>query len=268
MALTVYAEGNGFFHKGSGGKGVTPGDVCLSPPPPPTGPMPVPYVNALSASDLSKGSKTVKINGEPTALEDQSEISTSTGNEGGTQGGNVVTHKTKGKGGFKTWSFIVKVEGKGVCCHSDVVGQNCASGPVGIVDPSAITEFLTGLPPEYLGKPCPPGKQRAPKTKTTRGQRKSVRGGPCWSCGIETNKGVYKSGKKFDKKDRFVADHQPPQSSAWAMGGCHDEDKFNEWKKSKEAVKPQCTNCSNSQGNIMKGEQGRSTLEYLALGWP
>ena len=41
--------------------GVAPGDVCLSPPPPPTGPVPVPYVNMLSASDLTKGSKSVKI---------------------------------------------------------------------------------------------------------------------------------------------------------------------------------------------------------------
>src|SRR5664279_2266647 len=101
MSCTVFANGNGLFHKGSGGKGVAQPDVCLSPPPPPAGPVPVPYVNSLSASDLADGSKTVKIQGEPTALEDQSNIATSTGDEGGTQGGNVVTHKTKGKGYFK-----------------------------------------------------------------------------------------------------------------------------------------------------------------------
>lgn len=39
MGLSVFAENLGLFHKGSGGKGVAPGDVCLSPPPPPTGPM-------------------------------------------------------------------------------------------------------------------------------------------------------------------------------------------------------------------------------------
>src|SRR5262245_53094998 len=114
MGLTVFAEKMGFFHKGSSGKGIAPADVCLSPPPPPAGPIPVPYVNVLSAPDLSKGSKTVKIDGEETALEDSSEVSTSTGDEAGTQGGNVITHKTKGKGSFTLWSFVVKVEGKGV----------------------------------------------------------------------------------------------------------------------------------------------------------
>src|SRR5687768_7007249 len=110
MSCTVFANSNGLFHKGSGGKGVAAADVCLSPPPPPAGPVPVPYVNSLSAADLADGSKTVKIQSEPTALEDQSNISTSTGNEAGTQGGSVITHKTKGKGYFTTWSHDVKIE--------------------------------------------------------------------------------------------------------------------------------------------------------------
>ena len=63
MSLTVFAENMGLFHKNSGGKGIAPADVCLSPPPPPSGPVPVPYVNTLQASDLTKGSKTVKIDG-------------------------------------------------------------------------------------------------------------------------------------------------------------------------------------------------------------
>ena len=78
MGLTVYAEGMGLFHKGSGGRGVAPGDVCLTPPPPPAGPLPIPYVNMCSASDLDKGSSTVLVDDEPTALEDASNISTST----------------------------------------------------------------------------------------------------------------------------------------------------------------------------------------------
>jgi uncharacterized Zn-binding protein involved in type VI secretion len=125
MSCTVFAENMGLFHKGSGGKGVAPADVCLSPPPPPGGPQPVPYVNNLSASDLANGSQTVKIQGEPTSLEDSSFIALSTGDEGGVQGGNVVTHRIKGKGYFKLWSFTVKVEGKGVCRHGDMMGQNC-----------------------------------------------------------------------------------------------------------------------------------------------
>jgi hypothetical protein len=52
------------------------------------------------------------------------------------------------------------------------------------------------------------------------------------------------------------------------MGGCHNEAKFNEWKKSNEAVKPHCTTCSNNQGQVMRDNQGKSVLEYLALSWP
>ena len=126
MGLTVFAENMGLFHKGSGGKAVAPGDVCLTPPPPPAGPLPVPYVNNVSAGDLAKGSKTVKVDGEETALEDASEVTTSVGNEPATQGGNVITHKTKGKGYFTLWSHTVKIEGKGVCRHGDPMGQNAA----------------------------------------------------------------------------------------------------------------------------------------------
>ncbi len=268
MPLTVYAEGLGLFHKGSNGTGVAAGDVCLSPPPPPTGPVPVPYVNMVQASDLADGSKKVTIDGEPTALSDKSSIATSTGDEAGTQGGNVITHKTKGKAYFATWSMTVTVEGEGVCRHSDLLGQNCASKPFGIIDPSAITRILPSIPPSKLGQPCPPGKEEAPATKTNTAQRESVRGGPCWSCGATVNKGVYKSGRAFNKKDRFVADHQPPQSAVWAMGGCHDEKAFNQWKQSTDAVVPHCTTCSNSQGTVMRGAQGKSVLEYLALAWP
>ena len=74
MGITVFANGQGFFHKGSGGSGKAFPDVCLSPPPPPAGPLPIPYPNNLTASDLADGSKTVKIDGEPTALEDASYV--------------------------------------------------------------------------------------------------------------------------------------------------------------------------------------------------
>src|SRR5262249_28496181 len=143
MAITVYNEGAGLFHKGSPGKGIAPADVCLTPPPPPAGPVPVPYVNTLIASDLANGSQSVQIDGNPTALEDQSYVSTSAGDEPGTQGGNVITHKTKGKGYFKIWSFTMQIEGKGVCRHGDTMGQNCASSPPGCIDMKALVDFTT-----------------------------------------------------------------------------------------------------------------------------
>lgn len=137
MALTVFAEKMGFFHKGSGGIGVAPLDVCLSPPP---GPVPIPYTNVLFAKDLIKGSKTVRIDGEPTFLEDVSETSTSIGDEGGTLGGSVVTGVILGKGYFMVWSMTVQIEGLGVCRHGDMMGQNSASSPPSSIDAAAVSK--------------------------------------------------------------------------------------------------------------------------------
>lgn len=241
MGLTVYAEGMGLFHKASGGTAVAPGDVCLSPPPPPAGPVPVPYVNNLSASDLAKGSKTVKIDGEETALEDQSEVATSMGDEAGTQGGNVVTHKTKGKGSFSLWSFTVKIEGKGVCRHGDPMGQNSASTPYGCVDMQAITAFQTLAP--HTG-PCPPYPQPRPKGwGPTPAQRTALAGRQeaCWRAPCTAL--------------ATVPDHQPPLVAAWAMGGCHMPPKdFEAWASSPAAVpRGHCLAHSRSQGGHMSG---------------
>ena len=137
MALTVFAEKMGFFHKGSGGFGVAPLDVCLSPPP---GPVPIPYTNVLFAKDLIKGSKTVRIDGEPTFLEDVSETWTSIGDEGGTLGGSVVTGVILGKGFFMVWSMTVQIEGLGVCRHGDMMGQNSASAPPSSIDAAAVSQ--------------------------------------------------------------------------------------------------------------------------------
>jgi hypothetical protein len=239
MGNTVYAQGMGFFHKGSGGKGVAPGDVCLSPPPPPTGPAPVPYVNTLKASDLAKGSKTVKIQGNPTALEDVSYLNTSTGDEGGTQGGNVVTHKTKGKGYFKSWSSVVKVEGKGVCVHGGLMGQNCASPPVGAVDPSAIVNFRNKFP---VGKPCARHYQRKGSYGPTAAQTAHIWDKPCWV--------ILANGTQCGKPGR-TADHQPPLVIAWYRGGCHKSSDFKDWARKNSAVKPQCSD--HSMNNPQKG---------------
>lgn len=240
MGLTVYAENMGFFHKGSGGKGVAPGDVCLTPPPPPAGPLPVPYVNMLSAGDLTKGSKTVKIDGEPTALESDSEVSTSTGDEPGTQGGNVVTHKTKGKGFFQSWSFTVKVEGKGVCVHGGLMGQNSGSMPAGCMDPTAMTSFTATL--ANTG-PCHRHYRRRSYGPTP-DQTAFILGKPCW---------VVENGVQCGKPGA-TADHQPPLLFAWYAGGCHmGHTGFRAWATaaSDDTVKPQCA--GHSSNNVQKG---------------
>ncbi|MEI8720155.1 MULTISPECIES: PAAR-like domain-containing protein [unclassified Mesorhizobium] len=242
MGLTVFAESMGFFHKGSGGKGIAPGDVCLSPPPPPAGPVPVPYVNMLQASDLIKGSKSVKIDGEPTALENASEIMMSSGDEGGVQGGNVVTHKIKGKGFFMLWSFLVKVEGKGVGRHGDPMGQAAASAPAGACDMSALVRFKRRK--AFSGKKkCSRHYERAGKGYgPTTTQTAHIQGKPCWVIG-PTGARCGKPGK--------TADHQPPIVIAWYKGGCRNGAAFKRWAVSNAAVQPQCAN--HSLNNVQKG---------------
>ena len=242
MGLTVFAEGMGLFHKGSGGKAVAPGDVCLTPPPPPGGPLPVPYVNNVSAGDLTKGSKSVKVDGEETALEDQSEVSTSVGDEPGNQGGNVVTHKTKGKGYFAVWSQTVKIEGRGVCRHGDQMGQNAASTPYGVVDMAAITSFNAA---HGSDQPCPPYPRPRPSAwGPTPAQKAALAANPqpCWRAPCTAQ--------------ATVPDHQPPLVVAWAMGGCHmPRAAFDTWASSQQAVpRGHCLRHSMSQGGHMSGQ--------------
>jgi hypothetical protein len=176
MALTVFAEKMGFFHKGSGGFGVAPLDVCLSPPP---GPVPIPYTNVLFAKDLIKGSKTVRIDGEPTFLEDYSETSTSIGDEGGTLGGSVITGVILGKGYFMVWSMTVQIEGMGVCRHGDMMGQNSASSPPSSIDAAAVNQPIVVTAPV----PGPVAARRAAAAKvydaTGPGGPAPVKAKPC-----------------------------------------------------------------------------------------
>ncbi|QKC86590.1 PAAR-like domain-containing protein [Mesorhizobium sp. NZP2077] len=259
MGLSVYAEKMGFFHKGSNGQGIAPGDVCLSPPSPPAGPVPVPYVNMLSSSDLTKGTKSVKIDGEPTAIENASEISTSTGNEPATQGlgAGVITHQIKGKGVFKLWSFTVKAEGKGVDRHGDTMDQNTASDPPpNCVNPAAFNKFLATLTTDQKTTKCAVKYDRvAHRPKRTDDQSAKVNGKACWQC-KKTRRGRYSklvpTPPNDEMKQEMVHDHQPPLCVAWEMGGCNMEkspDAFLAHFSTPESVKPHCGRCSTSQGS-------------------
>lgn len=280
MGCTVFAENMGFFHRGSGGKGVAPGDVCLTPPPPPGGPVPVPYVNVLQAADLTRGSLTVTIDGEPTALEDQSQVATSSGDEAGNQGGGVVTHQTKGKGSFKSWCFSVKVEGKGVCCHGHLMNQNTASDPPNCIDAAAVVSFRAFLG-DKAGEPCPPYDRDTHSPAITAEQDEAVKGKTCWECARQQAAGeipvtvdpddpaifgnwlrnereyLTRRDGAYAARDReaMTPDHQPPLCVAWAMGGCHIEPTdgtptgFQKKMASTDMVKPHCRRHSNSQGS-------------------
>ncbi len=120
MGSNVFANGMGIAHQGSGDTSTVGPDVCKTPTP--GGTVPVPYTNMAQSATLSEGSKTVKINGQSVAIKGCS-YSVSTGDEAGSAGG-VVSGKTKGKAQFVSFSFDVKIEGKNVCRHGDLMSHN------------------------------------------------------------------------------------------------------------------------------------------------
>lgn len=121
MGSNVFANGRGIAHKGSGDSSTVGPDVCKTPAPP-GAPVPVPYVNTAKSADLIDASKTVFINGQPAAVKGCS-YAVSTGDEPGSAGG-VASGTTKGKAQFVSFSFDVKIEGKNVCRHGDLMTHN------------------------------------------------------------------------------------------------------------------------------------------------
>lgn len=126
MGVTVGVNNRTVVHKSSGGITIAAPDVCKTPSP--AGPIPIPYPNIAKSGDTAKGSKKVKMDGNPIMLKD-SNFSTSVGDEAGTAGGGVASNTTKGKAEFVNYSFDVKVEGKNVPRQLDPMIHNKQSAP-------------------------------------------------------------------------------------------------------------------------------------------
>lgn len=124
MAATINVNKRTVVHKSSDGIATAFPDVCKTPSP--GGPIPIPYPNIAMSKDTAKGSKNVSMDGNPIMLKD-SNFATSTGDEGGTAGGGVISGKIKGKAEFVNYSFDVKVEGKNVPRLGDMMLQNKGS---------------------------------------------------------------------------------------------------------------------------------------------
>ncbi|MCC6418740.1 MAG: DUF4150 domain-containing protein [Gemmataceae bacterium] len=126
MGVTVGVNNLSVVHKDSSGITTAFPDVCKTPSP--GGPIPIPYPNIAKSSDTSKGSSTVKCDGNPICLKD-SNFMVSTGDEAGTAGGGVVSNKIKGKAEFVNFSFDVLVEGKNVARALDPMLHNDKNTP-------------------------------------------------------------------------------------------------------------------------------------------
>jgi hypothetical protein len=124
MADNVFINGKAAVHSGSAGKVMFFPDVCLSPPGPPAGPVPIPYLNTAVAPDLAGAANTVTIEGNRMGHLD-SFIAKSTGDEPAqSTGGGVISHTVQGKAFFLTGSGDVLVEGKPAVFHSSLMTGN------------------------------------------------------------------------------------------------------------------------------------------------
>jgi hypothetical protein len=126
MGVTVGVNNMSVVHKDSSGITTAFPDVCLTPSP--AGPVPVPYPNIAQSSDTADGSSTVKCDGNPTCVQD-SNFSTSTGDEAGSAGGGVASGTTKGKAEFVNYSFDTTFEGKNVARAMDLMLHNNKNTP-------------------------------------------------------------------------------------------------------------------------------------------
>lgn len=127
MANDVFANGMEIACKAGDAKVVAAfPDVCLSPPSPPAGPVPIPYPVTSKASDTSNGSKSVKISGKEVMLKNKSYYKKCTGDEAATKslGMGVITHCIQGKCYFASWSSDVKIEAYNVDRHLDIINSN------------------------------------------------------------------------------------------------------------------------------------------------
>lgn len=226
MSNNVYANNNAVSCKSGSGKVIASfPDVCLSPPTPPAGPIPIPYPVTSFSSDTKSGSKSVKINKKEIMLKDKSHFKKCTGDEAATksQGMGVVSHNITGKVYFVAWSMDVKVEGQNVCRNLDLTSSNHSS-PNGNTPPVPPEMENMSIPDDM--EPCeckyerekhakgtPYGSTKAQNGTPTNDQRTHVNGpgAKCWRPACKTpNQGP------------FIADHQPSLVERWYKGGCND----------------------------------------------
>jgi hypothetical protein len=132
MGNAVFANGREIACKSGSGQVIAAfPDVCLSPPSPPAGPIPIPYPVTSQDSDTEQGTKSVKVDGKEVMQKDSSDFKKCSGDEACTKslGMGVVTHQQTGKVFFVAWSMDVKIEGDNAVRHLDMVTSNHASKP-------------------------------------------------------------------------------------------------------------------------------------------
>lgn len=133
MGNDVFANGREVSCKAASGKAICAfPDVCFTPPENPATPpgVPVPYPNTGKASDMTSGSKKVKVTNKEAMLKNKSYFKKSMGDEAGCAAKKgVITSTNRGKVYFNAWSMDVKFEGENVVRHLDLTTHNHMSSP-------------------------------------------------------------------------------------------------------------------------------------------
>lgn len=127
MSRNVFANGREVSGGKDGNRSIAAmPDVCLSPPTPPAGPVPIPYPNFSAACDTDNGTRTVKIGGEEVSIKNSSTYKKSNGDEAATKtlGMGMVSHQIQNTTYFAAWSFDVKFEGENAVRQLDMTTHN------------------------------------------------------------------------------------------------------------------------------------------------
>lgn len=193
MGNEVYANGREVSCKAANGKSICAfPDVCMTPPQTPATPpgVPIPYPNTGMASDMTDGSKNVKVSNKEVMLKDKSYFKKSMGDEAGCAPmKGVVTHKNTGKVYFKSWSMDVKFEGENIVRHLDMTTHNHASDP-GQTPPWPYADAMT----VGTGDPCEA--EKAKEEKACEDYKPNGKKDVCAAAGV---------GGKFSRSKKLVA---------------------------------------------------------------
>jgi hypothetical protein len=117
-------------------------DACKTPAGPTVVPVPYPNTAQLDQSEMATVSTTVFIVGK-NAVTENTEITSSSGDEAGVEGG-VVSGRIKGPARFRLGSSIVSIEGYAAAYCGTQIGQNGNNNaPLGVqVTPSQGKVFV------------------------------------------------------------------------------------------------------------------------------
>jgi len=146
----VFANGREVSGKATSNKTIAAfPDVCLSPPAPPAGPVPIPYPITSMASKTQSGTGAVKIRKKEVGKKNASVYSKNNGNEPATRnfGAGLISHTITGKTKFAAYSFDVLFEKSGAERFLDLTTGNHMNATEGAPGPSG-AEPAVPPPPE------------------------------------------------------------------------------------------------------------------------